>query len=199
MIRQAAVNRHGLARAFTLVELLVVIGIIAVLISILLPSLASARRSANSVKCLSNLRQIGMGLQMYALQYNGKFPSSEIGSQTYSINTPGVSGGVTGGTGLLVIWWQRLQIEGMLPGAFEPSKSPLVCPADDFPYQPFYYAGDPTQGLLFNSSYGINEFLTCYAPDDQPGVTPIDEAYPVSANGFRKGRLAEGVQRAAFV
>lgn len=63
---QLRVRRRG----FTLVELLVVIGIIAVLISILLPSLARARESAVSLQCLNNLRQIGMAFASYEGQYN---------------------------------------------------------------------------------------------------------------------------------
>ena len=59
---------------FTLVELLVVIGIIALLISILLPSLNRARESAKSVVCLSNLRQIGTGLVLYTNGFNGSLP-----------------------------------------------------------------------------------------------------------------------------
>lgn len=60
--------------AFTLVELLVVIGIIALLISILVPALNGARQQALNVQCMSNLRQCGQILYMYAEQNKGLFP-----------------------------------------------------------------------------------------------------------------------------
>lgn len=58
-------------KGFTLIELLVVVAIIVVLISVLMPSLQNAREQAKSVKCMSNLRQSGYGLMMYAQENQG--------------------------------------------------------------------------------------------------------------------------------
>ena len=77
-------------RAFTLVELLVVIGIIALLVAILLPSLNRARESAKTMQCLSNLRQLGVAGLMYANQHKGFVVLNDYGSLTGQRDSGGV-------------------------------------------------------------------------------------------------------------
>jgi prepilin-type N-terminal cleavage/methylation domain-containing protein len=69
--------KMGSRKGFTLIELLVVVAIIAVLISLLLPSLSRARESAKNVACQSNQKQIGMAMLMYANDFNDYLPAAQ--------------------------------------------------------------------------------------------------------------------------
>jgi prepilin-type N-terminal cleavage/methylation domain-containing protein/prepilin-type processing-associated H-X9-DG protein len=80
-------RRTSGARGFTLVELLVVIGIIALLVSVLLPALTKARRAANTIACSSNLRQIIQAMMIYASQNNNYIPGSPNTSGGFLFNT----------------------------------------------------------------------------------------------------------------
>ena len=92
---------------FTLVELLVVIGIIAILIAILLPALSRARKASNTTKCLSTLRQMAIGWQMYAQNHNGR-------GIPYDQNL-----GIW--MGQMDEWYADINVNRICPEAFDPS------------------------------------------------------------------------------
>jgi len=109
----AYVARRCRPHAFTLIELLVVISIIALLISLLLPALKSAREAGRTASCLSNLRQIGIGLVTYTVDYDSYYP--------YWQYDPSVMPGNWGD--LTYKWWhQVLAIKKYFPG------QSLICP-----------------------------------------------------------------------
>ena len=72
--------RRELSKGFTLIELLVVIAIIAILAAILFPAFARARENARRASCMSNMKQIGLGIMMYTQDYDETYPIQSFGN-----------------------------------------------------------------------------------------------------------------------
>src|SRR5688572_23869105 len=147
-------------KAFTLVELLVVIGIIAVLIGILLPTLANARRSANNLKCQTVMRELGLALTMYAQASKGYLPAGRTGPESIDHGSIKLTNGY-------VYWWMRLQVLRLIPGLDDPTRGVAICPSDQDPFWPFH---DYPDHKNVQSSYGINQLMSVGSDGNGDGI-----------------------------
>lgn len=84
-IRPSSSSVHRKSRAFTLIELLTVIAIIGILASILIPVVGRVREAAKVAKCKSNLRQLGLGVHLYAADHNDRTPPNFIGGDPTNV------------------------------------------------------------------------------------------------------------------
>jgi len=131
---------------FTLIELLVVIAIIAILASMLLPALSKARAAAQAIKCTSNLKQIGLGVNFYGMDSN-HFPRAGSSSSGYCHWTtqigPYIGLSVTDGLGQ----WKTFSTNE--PGTI------LSCPADSAPFNDGLNGMGGKAGLSYTANYHI--------------------------------------------
>jgi len=164
--------------AFTLVELLVVIGIIAVLVGILLPVLGRARESAKRVACLSNLRQLSTAFVMYCHENHDWFPSPAVfGGPGATLlgygNQPAPSGYPADWIGWPEDWvvWRNKTPSDPLRGALmrylgNPSSGAIMmCPSDDSQWRRIINPGDG----IYPYSYVMNSYMS-FGTNQNPHV-----------------------------
>jgi prepilin-type N-terminal cleavage/methylation domain-containing protein/prepilin-type processing-associated H-X9-DG protein len=191
-------TRNGSAVGFTLVELLVVIGIIAVLISILLPALNRARDKARAVQCASNERQLFMFCLMFAQDNKGHLPRASWASNVWApgqnyideMNCWGQGGNGVDGRGIVDV--EHGALWRYLPG-IEARKNIILCPGDNGE-QVRYGSIVQVQGER-NFSYSFHAY-TQDRTDPEMGLYRID-SLPARGTEYKLGIRIGSIKNAA--
>jgi prepilin-type processing-associated H-X9-DG protein/prepilin-type N-terminal cleavage/methylation domain-containing protein len=184
---------------FTLVELLVVIGIIATLIGILLPSLSKAREQGKTVQCLSNLRQMAVAAQNYTIANGGRFPIAYFKQQGWDFSKE--NGEVVPG----LLWGRKTEVRVQQCPSFDGKSNTAADPYTGYNYNVSYIGGGeyevvqapakttqvrrPSETVIFGDgewSNGANKYMR--APQVTPN-DPIPSLRIAGTQGFRhRGR-----------
>ena len=151
-------HRHW---GFTLIELLVVIAIISILAAILFPVFARARENARRASCMSNVKQMGLGVMMYVQDYDEKYPPSYIPAPG-----PTPDGQSTYWSSTLWLWQQIIY-------PYTKSSQIYRCPSSTY-----------TGPALFVGNYGVNSSVIAASPVSMAMVSSAASTYMIFDSGY---------------